>query len=435
MELEETENSVGVNSFLDTDLYKLTMQCAALKFFPDVQVTYIFKNRSPSQKLSRAAFNWLTSQILKLGNIALTNDELAYLKSSCTYLEQPYLDFLQNFRLQPEKQVVCSFIPDDGSDRDDATGTLDLTLKGSWVETILYEVPLLALISEAFFRFVDTNWTYDGQEDKAYAKGMRLLQAGCHFSEFGTRRRRDYRTQVLVIRGLMRAKREGERLGLPGTLTGTSNISLAKHFGISIEGTMGHEWIMGIAAITGNYKAASINALDYWIKCYGDGVLSIALTDTFGTPAFLRGFQQPVPSLGEKKTFAESFNGVRQDSGDPENFVRIMKDFYEKESITEKKKIIFSDSLDIDRCLKYQKVADLAGFACSFGIGTFLTNDFIDKDTHEKSKPMNIVIKLSSTAGNPTVKLSDDAGKTMGDSVTVAKVKEEVAYSDDDFRT
>ena len=53
----------GVISFLDTDLYKLTMQCAVLKYFADVKVSYAFKNRTPEKKLSRAAFQWLQTQI------------------------------------------------------------------------------------------------------------------------------------------------------------------------------------------------------------------------------------------------------------------------------------------------------------------------------------------------------------------------------------
>lgn len=53
----------GVISFLDTDLYKLTMQCAVLKYFPKVEVTYAFKNRTPEKKLSREAFRWLQAQV------------------------------------------------------------------------------------------------------------------------------------------------------------------------------------------------------------------------------------------------------------------------------------------------------------------------------------------------------------------------------------
>src|SRR5271170_51381 len=91
----------GVISFLDTDLYKLTMQCAVLKYFPDIQVTYAFKNRTPEKKLSRGAFRWLQIQInskscelcfkqakadrqIELGNIALSHDELRFLQNTCT---------------------------------------------------------------------------------------------------------------------------------------------------------------------------------------------------------------------------------------------------------------------------------------------------------------------------------------------------------------
>jgi nicotinate phosphoribosyltransferase len=53
----------GIYSLLDTDLYKLTMQCCILKFFPDVSVTYSFTNRTPDKKLNRAAFRWLQAQV------------------------------------------------------------------------------------------------------------------------------------------------------------------------------------------------------------------------------------------------------------------------------------------------------------------------------------------------------------------------------------
>lgn len=424
----------GVISFLDTDLYKLTMQCAVLTYFPDVQVTYTLKNRTPHMKLSRTAFDWLHTQIMKLGNISLSADELRFLQTYCTYLKKPYLDFLMNLRLNPRDQISASFVPDDDDDHDNPLGTLSLTVKGSWIDTILYEIPLLALTSEAYFRFMDTNWSYDGQEDLAYAKGMRLLKAGCVVSEFGTRRRRDYHTQALVFRGLARAKKEGESVGLPGKIAGTSNVHLAMRFGIPPIGTVAHEWFMGVAAITGNYESATYVALSHWVKCFGDGVLSIALTDTFGTPAFLKAFRLPIPDLVPQKTFAQSFQGVRQDSGDPVQLVKTMRDFYAREGIHEKKTIVFSDSLNIDLCLKYQKIAEDAGFQCSFGIGTFFTNDFIDRISGEKSCPLNIVIKLSSAAGNHAIKLSDNAGKNMGNQDVLSTVKKELGYIESDWK-
>jgi nicotinate phosphoribosyltransferase len=319
------------------------------------------------------------------------------------------------------------------------------------VETILYEIPLLALTSEAYFRFMDTDWTYDGQEAKAYRKGMKLLETGCIVSEFGTRRRRDYHTQALVFRGLVKAKKEAEKTGLSGKITGSSNVHLAMRFGIPPVGTVAHEWFMGVAAITGDYEKATTTALSYWVGCFGEGVLGIALTDTFGTPVFLKAFGQPIPNLTtitpgaaaadkdlegqnkKKKTFAEVFAGVRQDSGDPANFVKMMREFYDSQGITDKKTIVFSDSLNIELCLEYKQISEEAGFQPTFGVGTFLTNDFVHSTTGKKSTPLNIVIKLSSAGGNPAIKISDNIGKNTGDRETVERVKRELGYVEKDW--
>lgn len=154
-------------------------------------------------------------------------------------------------------------------------GDLHLEIKGTWLDTILYEIPLLALTSEAYFRFCDTDWTFRNQEEKAQSKGAQLLQHGCLFSEFGTRRRRDYHTQDLVLQGLIRAAREGTVQGWKGTLNGTSNVHFAMKYGIPPVGTVAHEWFMGIAAITNDYKNANETALRYWVGCFGEGVSSI----------------------------------------------------------------------------------------------------------------------------------------------------------------
>ncbi|KAL2167221.1 hypothetical protein VTG60DRAFT_1572 [Thermothelomyces hinnuleus] len=447
----------GVISFLDTDLYKLTMQCAVLKYYKDVPVTYQYTNRTPEKKLSRKAFRWLEDQVRKLGNISLSTEELNYLKEHCPYLSPAYLEFLSELRLRPREQVELSFRPtgqDTGAETD--IGDLDIKISGVWSETILYEIPLLALTSEAYFKFMEPDWTYEGQEQLAFDKGMRLLEAGCVFSEFGTRRRRDYHTQALVFRGLTKANKEAAKRGLPGKLSGTSNVHLAMRFNIPPVGTVAHEWFMGTAAIVGDYHKATEEALRRWVGCFGEGVLGIALTDTFGTPEFLKAFRKPVQYLGEplpasarkpsiadsfistgsgaqtvqkaNKTYADIFTGVRQDSGDPKSFVKLIRDFYDQEGIHDKKVIVFSDSLNIDRCLEYKQVSEEAGFQPTFGVGTFLTNDFVNTKTGKKSTPLNIVIKLSSANGNPAIKISDNIGKNTGDKATVEKVKRELGY-------
>ncbi|OKL60619.1 hypothetical protein UA08_04414 [Talaromyces atroroseus] len=469
----------GISSLLDTDLYKLTMQCAVLKYFPDVQVTYGFTNRTPDMKLSRGAYKWLLEQMDRLANITVSPEEIDFLKRSCPYLNDAYLQYLRGFRLKPSEQIHIKFTPapegeDTGSD--DVVGDIEYAVAGLWVETILYEIPLLALTSEAYFKFVDTDWNHEGQEEKAYAKGMTLLENGCIFSEFGSRRRRDYHTHDLVMKGLCRAAADATQKGVPGKFSGTSNVHFAMKYDVIPVGTVAHEWYMGIAAYTDDYENANELGLRYWLGCFGEGVLGIALTDTFGTPAFLEAFSKPIPDVttpakgidattpssaavtvgttpeslsdtkppveaplhdhpdtttttANKRTYAQVFQGVRQDSGDPKNFVKLARTFYDKHGIKEKKVIVFSDSLKVDNCLEYKAISEEAGFQPTFGVGTFFTkDDFIKTSTGAKSIPLNIVIKIASAAGRPAIKLSDNLGKNTGDKKLVQEVKQRLGY-------
>jgi nicotinate phosphoribosyltransferase len=171
--------------------------------------------------------------------------------------------------MKPGEQVELTFTP---TEADADYGDLDIAIRGLWIETIVYEIPLLALTSEAYFKFCDTDWNHDGQEEKAYRKCSTLLEHGCLVSEFGSRRRRDYKTQDLVMKGLCKASRQTEEAGWKGKLTGTSNVHLAMKFGVPPIGTVAHEWYMGIAAITDSYENANELALRYWLGTFGEGV-------------------------------------------------------------------------------------------------------------------------------------------------------------------
>ncbi|KAF1810383.1 nicotinate phosphoribosyltransferase [Eremomyces bilateralis CBS 781.70] len=454
----------GVFSILDTDLYKLTMQACILRYFPDIEATYHLTNRTPNMKLSRTAVQWLQKQIDRLANIRLTPDEFQFLGATCPYLNQAYLAYLEQFQFKPSEQVSLKFHAE-SSEGDEELGGIELKISGRWIETILYEIPLLALVSEAYFKFRDRDWNYDGQVEKAKEKGTQLLKAGCRFSEFGSRRRRNYHAQKLVLQGMIEAKNDGENNGWPGQLTGTSNVHFAMSMGLQPVGTVAHEWFMGIAAATNDYENANEIGLRCWINTFGEGVLAVMLTDTFGTPAFLKAFRKKIrpadmfdhrlaglpqrrgsmtdaqaselhglyerieqSTAGTEKTFAQAYTGVRQDSGDPLEFIQSMRKFYDQEGITDQKSIVFSDSLTTDLCLKYKAAAEASGFQPSFGVGTFFTNDFVSTTTGHKSTPMNIVIKISSASGNPAIKISDNIGKNTGDSETVKEVKRRLGY-------
>lgn len=349
-----------------------------------------------------------------MGNLSLSSEELQYLKNTCTYFNDSYLKFLSSFRFEPSKQIKTSFLASNNTDSPEDMGEVQLSVQGRWLDTILYEIPLLALTSEAYFKFCDKDWRYDGQKEKAHAKGTQLIRNGCNFSEFGSRRRRDYHTQDLVIQGLVIAADDAVGHSWKGKLSGTSNVHFAMKCGIPPIGTVAHEWFMGIASITNDYNRANETAMRYWVGCFGVGVLGIALTDTFGTPTFLKAFKRTMPTLAraekdatstripiastlpesisasvanepanaaKEKSYAQIFQGVRQDSGNPLEFVKLMRSFYDSEGITEKKAIVFSDSLNIELCLEYKKAAEEAGFLPTFGVGTFLTSESEGRDT------------------------------------------------------
>jgi len=381
-----------IKSLLDNDLYKITMQKAVLQHYPDAWVTYKFTNRNLNMKFNGAAYNAIVENIKAMADLALTVNEFLYLKDY-KFLDVGYLEYLRNYRFKPE-QVTVKFLD----------GDLDIEIYGPWVETILWEVPLMAIISEAYFEHVDTEWSHIGYHTprgtgriwqemydyKTLDKAIQLKNMNDKFTDFGTRRRRSYETQDIVVKTFKES-------GVPNFF-GTSNVHLAMKYGVRAVGTFAHELVMGVSALDG-LRYANKFALQKWQETY-QGSLGYALTDTFGTDAFFRDFNQ---------LLARVYDGVRHDSGCPFTFADRIIDHYNKLGIDPTTKlIVFSDGLDVEKALAISK--HCAGrVRCSFGVGTFLTNDF------PNSKPLNMVIKLYDVNGIPVVKLSDSPSKATGD--------------------
>jgi nicotinate phosphoribosyltransferase len=319
--------------------------------------------------------------------LALSDQEACWLQITCPFLKPTFIEYLRNYRFDPNEVTVLI-----------RNEQLHLHINGLWGRTILWEVPLMATISELYFK--NKNWNYDGQKEKAQNK-LKILEDGdCHFADFGTRRRRSFDTQKLVVGEFCK--------NTNGLFIGTSNPYLAKLFKTKPIGTQSHEWIQG-HSILGSLLHANRDAMDAWVKVYR-GNLGIALTDTYGTDAFFNDFDL---------FYAQLFNGVRHDSGDAFKFADKVVAHYKKLRISPSEKtIIFSDNLNVDKAVELKRYCDKIGIKCSFGIGTFFTNDF-----DGELKPLNMVIKLVGLNGTPVVKLSDDAGKESGDpeAIRVAK--------------
>jgi len=215
------------------------------------------------------------------------------------------------------------------------------------------------------------------------------------FSEFGLRRRLSAEAQELAVQKFAHLN---DTLHSSSKFVGTSNVYLAKKYGLTPVGTMAHEWIMCTGQGNHRHNPAYSNwyALDAWIKEYG--VLNgIALTDTITTDCFLRDFQL---------TYATLFSGVRHDSGDPYEWGEKMIAHYKSLGIDPKTKtLLFSDSLDFERADKlYRHFCKETNVA--FGIGTYLSND-------TDVPALNIVMKTTICNGMDVAKISDTPGKGM----------------------
>lgn len=398
-----------ITSVLDTDLYKITMHAAVHRHFADAPMHYKLTNRTPLMALTPAAVAWLQQQIAVLDLLQVTEEELQFLRTAVPYLPEEYLTYLATFRFNPAKEVSLS---------QDEDGTVHLEVAGPWAQVILYEIPLLALVLEAYFRVVDKDWTLDGQAALAASKCAQLFDAECVFSEFGTRRRRLFQTQEVVVKALAEYAAAS---ATPQRLLGTLNVLLAKRYGLAPIGTVAHEWFMGIAALTQDYVHANTKAMDCWIDTVGEAAAGLALTDTFGTDDFLRQF------TGK---YAEVYRGVRQDSGSPAEYTKRVAAHYKALGVPDNTKIIcYSDLLTVERCVEYRDCARANGLIPLFGIGTYFTNDFRNS-SGEKLAPLNIVIKLTSAGGHPAIKISDNAGKNMGEALEVARVKQQLGYTE-----
>lgn len=370
-----------INSILDQDLYKLSQQKAVLSYAPGTQVVYKFHNRRPEGKFNEEFIKALKKEINSMGNITLTSFDKVWLGLRCPFLDEQYLTYLSNYRYNPQN-ILCSL----------QNNELQLVIGGPWEQVILWEVPLMAVISELFFRYCDTEWKFCNKSvDRGFNNKASILK-NCVWADFGTRRRRSHVTHARAV-GTFK-----DKVGF----IGTSNVCMARLFGVRPLGTMAHEWIMGVSALEG-LRHANKHALRIWSDVF-EGNLGIALTDTFGTEAFLQDF-----SL----YFAKLFDGVRHDSGNPLYFgERIITHYNEIGIDPTTKTIVFSDNLTPDKAAGIEKYFR-GRIKTSFGIGTNFTNDFTDD--FPNSKPLNMVIKMDSCNYVPVVKLSDDPGKQTGD--------------------
>ena len=381
-----------ISSILDNDLYKFTMQQAVINLYPTSWALYQFINRGGT-KFPKGFDLQLYNEVRYFSELKIDQYEKMFLQS-IYFLKPPYVDFLCGYKYNPNEVTI-----------DQEDGDLYVSVKGPWYRTILWEVPLLALISELYFKTKETE-TNISYREKTKEKAIKLMELQARFADFGTRRRYSRFVQDIVV-GLLNKWSNGY-------FNGTSNIHFAQIHNIKAIGTQAHEWTQFHAAKYG-FKYANETSMEKWVEVY-QGDLGIALADTYTSPAFFKSFNTK---------YAKLHDGIRQDSGDPFAFIEMAIQHYKKLNIDPlTKTIVFSDGLDIDKVEEIEKVCK-GRIKTSYGIGTNLTNDVV-------VQPLNMVIKMtackpdSSSEWINTCKLSDAQGKYTGDPNMIELCKQEL---------
>ena len=377
-----------VQSLLDTDLYKFTMLQVVLHQYPQTHSVYHFRCRN-EDKIAyplREIKDELDQELDILCTLQFKPEELDYLRS-LRFIKSDFVDYLELFQLK--RRFINTQINQQGS--------LDIVVEGPMIQAMFFEIFVLAIVNELYFRRLETPAVLEEGERrlqtkaallKDYANQQQPTDTPFLVSDFGTRRRYSYAWQRHVINTLHHAA--------PDVFRGSSNVYLAMKLNIAPIGTMAHEFMQAFQALNFRLRDFQTAALESWVHEYR-GDLGIALTDVVGMDAFLRDFDL---------YFAKLFDGLRHDSGDPYLWGDKAYAHYLKLRIDSKTKMLtFSGGLNLEKAWGlYQYFKDR--FQTSFGIGTNLSNDM-------GHVPLNIVLKLVECNGQSVAKLSDSPGKTM----------------------
>ncbi len=377
-----------ITSLMETDMYKFSMGQGIFHQYPSYMTTWTFRCRNNDVKFTPEMVEEIREQIRAYCTLRFTEDELQYL-DNIKWIKGSYVNFLRIWQPRFEDFEITT---------DDEHG-LSIEARGTWLNTSMHEIPTLAIVNEVYFRMA---FDYDKLiesfrsrlEEKYENVKSNRFRLGT-FSEFGLRRRLSSEAQEMAVEKFTHL---ADTPGCESIFIGTSNVYLAKKFGVTPVGTMAHEWIMSVGQGDHKHNPAYSNyyALNAWVREYG--VLNgIALTDTITTDCFLRDFDLAKATL---------FSGVRHDSGDPVEWGEKLIDHYRKLGIDPTTKtLLFSDSLNFEKADAIFRHFD-GRAKVAFGIGTYIAND-------TDATPLNIVMKTTFCNGQDVAKLSDVEGKGM----------------------
>lgn len=390
-----------ITHFTDNDLYTFTCQYYVLQTYPRAEVEYNFFDRN-NTCYPLGFDSLLREQMNHMKDVIITDEEIAFMQRKCYYLPKWYFTFLRGYR----------FNPDELSINQDDEGHLNVIIRGKWHSAIMWEMPVLSVVSELAHRLNGDldKYNKDSELERTREKGRKILLNGLVLSDMGTRRRFSFEHQDITIRELAKLYKEGgiidengEFLAWTGKFIGTSNVYLAMKHNLTPVGTMSHQLVMFEETVSGVFEC-NYNVMKKFSDVY-DGDNGVFLYDAFGDKVFFNNLS---------KRMAMMYKGLRVDSGvEEEQIEKIIAKYSSLGIDPVGKQVIFSNGLDVNRALEIHKYVN-GRLQDSYGVGTNITCDILG------CSPMNIVVKLTrcriteSREWHDCVKLSCDKGKTLG---------------------
>lgn len=386
-----------ITSLLETDLYKLSMGQIIFHRYSDYNTTWSFKCRNKNVHFTPEMVEEIKEQIKHYCGLNFTEEELEYVhnigckKSRKGWIHSSYVNYLRLWHARYEDFIID----------DQAECGLRIRALGTWLNTSMYEIPVLAIVNETYFRMAhDYDKLLEVHKKNTDEKIKDLISGKYNigsFSEFGLRRRLSAEAQEYAVKELVAYNKDYKG----SKCVGTSNVYLAMKYNVTPVGTMAHEFLQCVGQ--GNPKHNPAYSNYYCMKAWTDFYKTdngTYLTDILG---------DELCRMDMDETFVALFKGVRNDSGDMKKWADNWIKHYQEYDVDPKTKtLLFSNSLDFERAddlVKY--VAGRANTA--FGIGTWLANDIAGSGVD----PLNIVFKVVKCNGMDVAKKSDDPGKGM----------------------
>lgn len=380
-----------IKHFTDNDLYTFSCQYYVMMKYPRAEVKYSFIDRNQLRYPKNFA-ELLQEQVDMMTTVKITDEEIRFMTIHCPWLPLWYFNFLRGYTFNPKEVSISQ----------DEEGQLSITVQGKWFSTIMWEMPLLSIISELVHTLQGEKATYnlEVEREKVKAKTEKFLQAGVILGDMGTRRRFSFNHQEMVIKTMAEVYQSQD---WPGKFTGTSNVWLAMKYNLKALGTMSHQLISFEENVSGVFEC-NYNVMKKFSDVF-DGDNGTYLYDCFGDEVFFKNLS---------KRMAMMYTGLRVDSGvEEEQTEKIIQKYQSLGIDPASKQVVYSNGLNIDRCIEIHQYCK-GRVKDSFGVGTHLTCDV------DNVKPLNIVIKLTKCRITETrewhdcIKLSCDKGKTLG---------------------